>query len=131
MFSPDCLVSGQMLEIADWVPDDILPLLRLRLRAVTRSGVRSPVTLASHWSGVVIPALSWAVYSQKPLGLGIQDSNFCQTSLNASNHLRLASVANLSPPPYYLLLHTFYMSMTSSWLGLEILARYHYLQIDL
>ena len=39
MVSPDCLVSGTMLEIADWVPDDILPpllWLRLRLRAVTQ-----------------------------------------------------------------------------------------------
>ena len=39
MVSPDCLVSGEMLEIADWVPDDILPpllQLRLRLRAVTQ-----------------------------------------------------------------------------------------------
>ena len=67
MVSPDCLVSGEMLEIADWVPDDILSLSSgSGSEQSPRSGVRSPVTLASHWSGVIIPALSWAVQSKTP-----------------------------------------------------------------
>ena len=100
-----------MLEIADGVPDDILhDILQLRLR------VKSPVTSQSQESRVQSPrpligqqvsVLTSHGLPVVPLGLGIQDSNFCQTSLNASNHLRLANIAKLSPPPYYLLLHTF------------------------
>ena len=94
------LVSGEMLEIADGVPGDIL---QLRLRTVTfQSQESSHPGLWLVSSHQVWPLIGCQVL---PLGLGIQDSNFCKTSL--TNHLRLANIAKLSPPPYYPLLHTF------------------------